>query len=917
MFYRFTLIISLFLFINSEALWGQRLEVAWQQDSLMNAEAIYYFELKGPEYQLVMIEAGQQTSEFNLEAGQYNWSISGWGVLPQKGSFEIEYNENVALIIEIKNQQHALNQVDIFGQIDEDTDATARTIERNASQVLNVISAQSISHSPDINVANVLERVSGVSMEASSPGQGKYAVLRGMDKRYNYTLVNGLKVPSPDNKHRYIPLDIFPASMLDRLEVIKSLTAKDEGDAIGGATNLILKNTPDELKAEILIAATLDHHLLKGANKGYAHRKINDSSPYEEYGKDYVASLSDFNFLSHLPKTSQRRLGWMQQGLVSNRFVHKKLGVTLAWSLQETLSKEHQRLFGFEKVDSFQGVTLNQQEEADYFQREWRQGLQAAIDYRINHEHELKLLVGNTLQTRNQIRERKTVQLTIGGYDPELGNATLGYETRTRTQKQSIFFAHMQGVHQWSNRQKTSWNIQWAEAKEDTPDNTYLPVLGQRVGHHEAKTYPRDARKRWEHHQDNDLTLKVQHEAQFKWANIYIGVLGRSKHRKNFYNQYQFRPKNSHALYGEDFEHLNSLEWQLINPRGSVASAMNYQADEKVIAGYVMAEKTYQKIQWVAGVRLEKTKQGYAMDFPIGEEHPEGQQNYNDLLPSMQLKYNTGVNHHLRLAYFKAINRPGFFEIVPYKIVHEDYQERGNSNLERAIAHNLDLRWECFPNRVDQIMIGGFYKHIKDPIEYTLQRDPVRGQDVFISPGNFGIAQNYGLEIDVIKQWKWLGFKANYTFTHSSMTTDKVKRIRNEEGDLQLINVSQTRPLYAQAAHMGNVVISTDFSAQGLYFQVATNYIGSRIVTISEFYENDIWSKPQMTIDIAAEWKILPQWTLFAKVNNLWKSDYQTFIKQGYHNESMIPYQQITSNQTQIAHQYQQPFYLLGIKWNL
>ena len=52
-----------------------------------------------------------------------------------------------------------------------------------------------------------------------------------MDKRYNYTLVNGIKIPSPDDKNRYVPLNMFPNDLMDRLAVTKSLTADMEGDA--------------------------------------------------------------------------------------------------------------------------------------------------------------------------------------------------------------------------------------------------------------------------------------------------------------------------------------------------------------------------------------------------------------------------------------------------------------------------------------------------------------------------------------------------------------------------------------------------------------------------------------------------------------------------------------------------------------
>ncbi|MBO9201919.1 TonB-dependent receptor plug domain-containing protein [Niastella sp. MAH-29] len=60
-----------------------------------------------------------------------------------------------------------------------------------------------------------MQRISGVSIERSNTGDGQHAIIRGMDKRYNTTLVNGIKIPSPDNRNRYVPLDIFPAELLD------------------------------------------------------------------------------------------------------------------------------------------------------------------------------------------------------------------------------------------------------------------------------------------------------------------------------------------------------------------------------------------------------------------------------------------------------------------------------------------------------------------------------------------------------------------------------------------------------------------------------------------------------------------------------------------------------------------------------
>ncbi len=65
---------------------------------------------------------------------------------------------------------------------------------------------------------------------------------------------------------------------------------------------------------------------------------------------------------------------------------------------------------------------------------------------------------------------------------------------------------------------------------------------------------------------------------------------------------------------------------------------------------------------------------------------------------------------------------------------------------------------------------------------------------------NFGNATNLGVEVDVMKYFNWFGIKANYTYTHSSITTEK----RIMDGN-DVKACTQTRPLFGQAAHVANL----------------------------------------------------------------------------------------------------------------
>ena len=132
---------------------------------------------------------------FNLSVARPKYTLVCSYVGYKKCEVEIG-NKDTEIVIPLKSDDVVLEGVTVIANNPGRTEAGAR-----------------------ITVANVIQRMSGVTIERNSSGEGQYAILRGMDKRYNYTLINGVKIPSPDNKNRFVPLDIFPSEMLDRLEV--------------------------------------------------------------------------------------------------------------------------------------------------------------------------------------------------------------------------------------------------------------------------------------------------------------------------------------------------------------------------------------------------------------------------------------------------------------------------------------------------------------------------------------------------------------------------------------------------------------------------------------------------------------------------------------------------------------------------
>ncbi|MFX5801496.1 hypothetical protein ABTE09_20520, partial [Acinetobacter baumannii] len=82
-----------------------------------------------------------------------------------------------------------------------------------------------------------------------------------------------------DNKNRFIPLDLFPSELLERLEVSKSLTPSMEGDAIGGTINLVMKDAPNKLLFQANGSLGYNTTFIDGKYSKFITSGINKLSP--------------------------------------------------------------------------------------------------------------------------------------------------------------------------------------------------------------------------------------------------------------------------------------------------------------------------------------------------------------------------------------------------------------------------------------------------------------------------------------------------------------------------------------------------------------------------------------------------------------------------------------------------------------
>jgi len=802
------------------------------------------------------------------------------------------------------------------------TDIGARNLERNATSVLNIVSAKTIELSPDITVANVIQRVSGVTVERNSTGDGEYAILRGMDKRYNYTLVNGIKIPSPDNKNRFVSLDIFPAELLERLEVTKSLTSDMEADAVGGTINMVMKDAPNSLQIKFNLATGYNSLFLDHSFQTYDVGKILQNSPYEQYGEGYPAKTKDFP-TSTVNLQEKKALPNLIGGFsIGNRYFHKALGVILAGSYQSTDRGSNSTYFG--STDASNLPDLSSYSKRFYSEQQTRYGLHCKMDLRLSKNHKLQWYNAYMDLSNTRIRDQKSIDLGIG-YNPAIGDYNVSYTTRFQYNEQAIFNSTLHGEHAFfQSKFKIDWNAVYSKANSNSPDNTIVNTNSSVRGGEEklisVATMDGEDR-RWQHNDDRDYAgylkavLKVH-----KTTDISFGGMYRDKQRSNFFNEYTLIPYNpvtgnNNLIKGVDWNNYTEIPFDVKNPYGSIGDALNYDASEKIGAGFVQVQFKKGKWQVITGIRLEHTNQGYILLHPMDSVNKAGNQEYNDWLPCLHVKYAPWNNHFIKASYFRSINRPSFFEIVPYNVVNEDFTEKGNPELKHTTVDNMDFRYEYYPKPTEQLMVGLFYKKLKDPIEYGMI---TQGQSSFFSPENYGTAINYGIEIDAIKYFRSFGFKANYTYTHSSITTTKMYNYNDPTTGIVLTkNVDQTRALYGQSPHVANMALLYKSVRYGWDAQLVGAYTGERLYSISRYLNNDIWQKESIQLDASVEKNWKSHYTIFAKASNILNSPMILYLKQVNPANNDIPQLELCKRGTLVRKDYYGVQFQIGFRYKL
>lgn len=116
-------------------------------------------------------------------------------------------------------------------------------IKQNSIQVVDVIVAEDIGKFPDQNVAEALQRITGITITRNA-GEGQNVTVRGLGGDYNVTTINGRRMAS-EHSSRDFNYDLIASELLGGVEVYKSSVAHTQEGGIGSVINIKTRRPMD------------------------------------------------------------------------------------------------------------------------------------------------------------------------------------------------------------------------------------------------------------------------------------------------------------------------------------------------------------------------------------------------------------------------------------------------------------------------------------------------------------------------------------------------------------------------------------------------------------------------------------------------------------------------------------------------
>ena len=799
---------------------------------------------------------------------------------------------------------------------------------RESPEVAAFLTAEDLQRTGDSNAAAALTRVTGLSIV-----EGRFIYVRGLGERYSSALLNGSPLPSPEPLQRVVPLDLFPASVLEGVTVQKTYSVNYPGEFGGGVIDLQTVDAPSAPFFTLQVG--LGGNTETTAREGLVYfGSRTDFLGFDDGTRDVPGPLA-LAFASgrriqagpNYPATQLRRIG---QSLVnaplrllqteeipvdgsleaSGGFSHETpigtLGV-LAVAGYDNGSTTRQ---GFQEDGQFSGANLVVSTSKAF------QSTQNDVQLNFLGSLSLSTLDHEVRWTNFYVRNTSKEARIQEGPDFDAGGSVIR-DDFTEYYARQLFSTQLAGEHLFADGvYEIDWRAAYATTSRDAPYET-------RFG------YGLNARGEYAHDINRNLISfseltddVVSGGADFRYrlalsdyreAVFSLGVAHFNNTRDSERRDLRFispgglsedqRESRVDFLFS-DFN-INGTTLQIEEITGSNgASAYDAELTVNAVYGQVEAE-IIPLVNLTVGVRYEDGEQSVTPRDLFGGAAPFRSTGLDEQywLPAATVTWNFAEDMQLRLAASQTIGRPQFRELAPQSYTDPDSDRTfiGNPFLIDTEILNLDARWEWYFARQQFVTAGVFYKDLENPVESIIVDVGNQRQQSYL---NAPQATIMGAEVEAKKYFefpdngssfiankRWL-VQANYTYSNSEVIVEAADRVLTLGGagrpESAAFFIADGSRMQGQSEHVANLQLGWEDDTARSQATIIVNYVSERITArgagVAGSREPDYIQEPGVFLDFVyrKDFTVMDRDMGFAlELRNLLSTDFDEYQELG------------------------------------
>ena len=769
--------------------------------------------------------------------------------------------------------------------------------QRSSTRIVNAVTAEQISRSPDADAAQAVRRVSGVTVQG-----GRYVEVRGLGERYVTASLNGARLPSPEPERRVVPLDLFPSALLQSVTTTKTFTPDMPGDFSGAQVDVTLREFP--LRRATTFSASVGYN---GAVTGrdVLHAPMTGAQWFGFSGarRDLPGALSAAGNLDSPLLTQADVNGFVR----SFRNVWTPETSSGAANVSSALSTGGETAILGQRLGYIASASYATRQEVRADEIRGRAVVNGSGDTEPYNQYvgstgrqsvtwgglaNFSALFGggsrielNNAYTRIADNDAHEDFGTFEELDLPVHRMTLDYVER------SVRSNQLRGEHLINGDQTLKWSITSSGVSRAEPDRSDIvygqdldPATGERLPYAWVSYRPDFTKRTFAALSENGLTTDAHYSVRLGPAGhetvLKGGAYFRHTTRSSDTRAYDLIGRLGNTARRGMAE---DLVVQYSNPSDQVFSLQSnsnggsYDASDRVTAGFGMVDYPVgSRIHLVAGARVERSDLTVKTQVIGSTELATATLDNTDVLPSLLVNVALTDAQNLRLAATQTLSRPEYRELSPFgfRDLIEEINIRGNPELKRALVRNYDVRWEWYPDAGELLSLGAFYKDFTNPIEQIELATTGVNERSFINTEG---AYNYGVELEVRKE---LGaFAAALApwsvFTNATFMQSRINTGENNGGAL----TNATRQMVGQAPYVVNAGLSYRGFDDALSATLLYNTLGRRIVSAGVQPLPDVYEQPRNAIDLSLRYALHSGMSLRLDAKNL--TDEAYVVKQG------------------------------------